>query len=443
MFTLVVNGVRYSMLIGIIATAIACVLGTIVGGVAGFFGGRIDSLLMRIVDALLALPILFLILVFTRFLGSGSWVSVTLIFGLFGWLGISRLVRSLFLTLREEDYIDAARAAGVSSTRIIFRHLLPNSMSPIIVASTLSVAAVIIGEAFVSYLGYRRWPRHPDAGQLLGGSLQFISVGNWWWAFFPGVAIVIIVLGINFMGDGLQTPSIRGRRYERDHRARSSHRRRAARTGVGDVLLDVRDLRTHFKVMDGTVKAVDGVSFTVRRGGRLAIVGESGSRQERDRALDHAAHRQPAGRDRRRARSCSTARPAQADERPDPQDPRREIAMVFQEPMTSLNPVFTIGDQITEAVLLHQEVDKAGAARGRAAGPGGRRHARTPSAASTQYPHQLSGGMRQRVMIAMALACNPKLLIADEPTTALDVTIQRQILELSRASRSGRARRCC
>jgi peptide/nickel transport system permease protein len=203
-FTLVVNGVRYSMLIGIIATAIACVLGTIVGGVAGFFGGRIDSLLMRIVDALLALPILFLILVFTRFLGSGSWVSVTLIFGLFGWLGISRLVRSLFLTLREEDYIDAARAAGVSSTRIIFRHLLPNSMSPIIVASTLSVAAVIIGEAFVSYLGYGVGLDTPTLGNVLGGSLQFISVGNWWWAFFPGAAIVIIVLGINFMGDGLQ-----------------------------------------------------------------------------------------------------------------------------------------------------------------------------------------------------------------------------------------------
>jgi peptide/nickel transport system permease protein len=203
-FTLVINGVRYSMLIGIIATAVSAVLGTIVGGVAGFFGGRIDTLLMRIVDSLLALPILFLILVFTRFLGSGSWVSVTLIFGLFGWLGISRLVRSLFLTLREEDYIDAARAAGVSSTRIIFRHLLPNSMSPIIVASTLSVAAVIIGEAFVSYLGYGVGVDTPTLGNVLGGSLQFISVGNWWWAFFPGAAIVIIVLGINFMGDGLQ-----------------------------------------------------------------------------------------------------------------------------------------------------------------------------------------------------------------------------------------------
>ena len=203
-FALVMNGIRFSLLIGVLATAISVVLGTLVGGAAGFFGGRTDALLMRIVDSLLALPILFLILVFTRFLGSGSWVSVTLIFGLFGWLGISRLVRSVLLQLREEDYVDAARAAGVSSMRIIFRHLLPNSLSPIIVAATLSVASVIIGEAFVSYLGYGVAVTTPTLGNILSGSLEFISVGNWWWAFFPGLAIVIIVLGINFMGDGLQ-----------------------------------------------------------------------------------------------------------------------------------------------------------------------------------------------------------------------------------------------
>jgi len=202
-FTLVVNGIRWSLLIGVIATFISAVLGTLVGGIAGFYGGSIDTVLMRAVDALLALPLLFVILVFTRFLGAGSWVSVTVIFGLFGWLGISRLVRSLMLTLREEDYVDAARAAGVSTPRIIFRHLLPNSLSPIIVASTLSVAAVIIGEAFVSYLGYGVGAATPTLGNILAGSLESVSL-NWWWAFFPGCAIVIIVLGINFMGDGLQ-----------------------------------------------------------------------------------------------------------------------------------------------------------------------------------------------------------------------------------------------
>jgi len=203
-FTLVVNGTRWSLLIAVIATLISAILGTLVGGVAGFNGGRLDSVLMRAVDALLALPLLFVILIFTRFLGSGSWVSVTLIFGVFGWLIVARLVRSLMLSLREEEYVDAARAAGVSTPRIIFRHLLPNALSPIIVVSTLGIASVIIGEAFVSYLGYGVGNDTPTLGNILAGSLQFVSQGNWWWAIFPGTAIVIIVLGINFMGDGLQ-----------------------------------------------------------------------------------------------------------------------------------------------------------------------------------------------------------------------------------------------
>ncbi len=202
--TLVVNGIRFSLLIGVIASGMGAIIGTIVGGVAGYFGGWTDTILMRIVDALLALPLLFVILVFTKFLGSGSWISVTVIFGLFGWLGIARLVRAVILSLREGEYVDAARAAGVSDRRIIFRHLIPNALSPIIVATTLGVAGVIIGEAFVSFLGFGVGQETPTLGNILAGSLGFISQGNWWWAFFPGFAIVIIVLGINFMGDGLR-----------------------------------------------------------------------------------------------------------------------------------------------------------------------------------------------------------------------------------------------
>ncbi len=202
--TLVLNGIRFSLLIGVIASAIGAIIGTIVGGVAGYFGGWTDTILMRIVDALLALPLLFVILVFTKFLGSGSWVSVTLIFGLFGWLGIARLVRAVILSLRESEYVDAARSAGVADRRIIFRHLIPNALSPIIVATTLGVAGVIVSEAFISFLGFGVSEDTPTLGNILAGSLGFISQGNWWWAFFPGFAIVIIVLGINFMGDGLR-----------------------------------------------------------------------------------------------------------------------------------------------------------------------------------------------------------------------------------------------
>jgi peptide/nickel transport system permease protein len=204
--TLVVNGVRTSLLIGLTASAMAAIIGTFAGGLSGFFGGWLDTILMRCVDALLALPLLFVILAFSQFAGGGtaSWYVIAVIFGLFGWLTISRIVRAVILSLREENYVDAARAAGVRDRRIIFRHLIPNSLSPIIVATTLSVAAVIIGEAFVSFLGFGVDPATPTLGNILAGSLGFINQGNWWWALFPGLAIVVIVLGVNFMGDGLR-----------------------------------------------------------------------------------------------------------------------------------------------------------------------------------------------------------------------------------------------
>ena len=184
-FTLVMNGIRFSLLIGIIATAISVILGTIVGGAAGFFGGRTDALLMRIVDSLLALPILFLILVFTpiprlRQLAIGH-----------ADLRAVRLAGDL--PSRAQRAADAARRGlrrcgpgrGRLVERIIFRHLLPNSLSPIIVAATLSVASVIIGEAFVSYLGYGVGVTTPTLGNILSGSLEYISVGNWWWCLLP------------------------------------------------------------------------------------------------------------------------------------------------------------------------------------------------------------------------------------------------------------------
>jgi peptide/nickel transport system permease protein len=203
-FTVVVNGGRLSLIIGVGASLIASVIGAAVGGVAGYFGGRIDNILMRIVDVLLTLPILFVILVASKFLGGGSWVSIILVFALLGWPVLARLVRSLFLTLRSEVFVEAARAVGVGNGRIIFRHILPNALSPLIVATTLSIASVIVTEAFVSYLGFGVDVTQPTWGNALSGAVRFIPLGNWWWPLFPGLAIVLTVLGINFMGDGLR-----------------------------------------------------------------------------------------------------------------------------------------------------------------------------------------------------------------------------------------------
>jgi oligopeptide/dipeptide ABC transporter ATP-binding protein len=208
-------------------------------------------------------------------------------------------------------------------------------------------------------------------------------------------------------------------------------RAEAARRGPSDYLLEVRDLRTYFHVMDGTVRAVDGVSFAIRRGQTLGVVGESGCGKSVTalsimRLLDIPPAEIVSGEILFDGRNLL----AMSDE--EMRHVRgNDVAMIFQEPMTSLNPVFTIGDQIAEAVMLHQKLPRKSAwdkaiESLKAVG------INNPERRVKQYPHEMSGGMRQRVMIAMALSCDPKLLIADEPTTALDVTIQAQILELVR-----------
>lgn len=203
-FRLVVNGARTSLFIGFSSMLIGVIIGTIVGSVAGFLGGFIDNFLMRIVDVMLSLPLLFVILVASRFFGNGNVLLIVVIFGVFSWMGIARLVRSQFLSIREREFVEAARAVGVRDRRIIFRHILPNAFSPIVVSASLIVAGNIIGEAFVSFLGFGVNPTTPTWGNILSNALTFIPLGNWWWPLFPGVAIILTVLAVNFIGDGLR-----------------------------------------------------------------------------------------------------------------------------------------------------------------------------------------------------------------------------------------------
>jgi len=198
---------------------------------------------------------------------------------------------------------------------------------------------------------------------------------------------------------------------------------------MSEPLLEVRDLRTHFRTEDGVVRAVDGVSFDIHPGETLAVVGESGSGKSVTslsilRLVPDPPGRIVAGSIRLRGRDLLALSPAEMRA-----VRGREISMIFQEPMTSLNPVFTCGEQVAEAVQVHDRVSRS-AARARAIEMLELTGIPLAAQRADEYPHQLSGGMRQRVMIAMALACRPSLLIADEPTTALDVTVQAQILEL-------------
>jgi ABC-type dipeptide/oligopeptide/nickel transport system permease subunit len=203
-FAMVINGARISVAIGVFSMIIAGGVGVVVGAVAGYVGGLVDNILMRVVDVFFAIPFLFVILVAARFFGQGQLISLILIFGLLSWPLIARLVRAMFLSLREADFVEAARAVGVSDIRITFRHILPSALGPVIVAMTLIMASNIVLEAFVSFLGFGLTEDQTSWGNALSNAQTVLSQGNWWWAFFPGMAIALTVLAINFIGDGLR-----------------------------------------------------------------------------------------------------------------------------------------------------------------------------------------------------------------------------------------------
>jgi ABC-type dipeptide/oligopeptide/nickel transport system permease subunit len=203
-WVLVANGARLSILIGLSTMFISVTIGTVVGAIAGYFGGRLDGFLMRLVDLFLSIPFLFVVLVAARFFGGGELLPLIVIFGVLFWPGLARLVRALFLTLREQEFVLAARAVGVGDMRIAFRHILPNAMGPIVVTATLTVAQAILTEAFVSYLNFGLKAQDISWGNALADAQSRMSVGNWWWPFFPGIFIALTVIAINFMGDGLR-----------------------------------------------------------------------------------------------------------------------------------------------------------------------------------------------------------------------------------------------
>jgi len=201
---LVIVGSRISVAIGLLTMVIATFIGVTVGAIAGFAGGRVDGLLMRFVDLMLAIPFLFVILVAARFFGGGDPVTLVVIFGLLFWPGLARLVRALFLSLREAEFVQAARAVGVSDTRITFRHILPNALGPIVVSATLIMAGAIVTEAFVSFLNFGIRATDISWGNALANSKGTLLTGNWWWPFFPGMALALTVIAVNFIGDGLR-----------------------------------------------------------------------------------------------------------------------------------------------------------------------------------------------------------------------------------------------
>lgn len=197
-----IHGGRISMLIGITAALLEIVIGVIVGAIAGYYGGLIDSILMRFTEAMLNIPQIFLLIVMSKIVG-GSVLFIILIIGLTSWMYVARIVRAEFLSIKENEFILAAKAIGTPTRQIIFKHILPNSIAPIVVSATLGVANAILSEAYISFLGLGVQPPTPTWGNMLDGSYNYIESAPWLW-IFPGLLIVLTVLSINFVGDGLR-----------------------------------------------------------------------------------------------------------------------------------------------------------------------------------------------------------------------------------------------
>jgi peptide/nickel transport system permease protein len=206
-------GSRISLSVGFVAVAISIFIGILVGAVAGYYGGWTDNILMRFVDTMLCFPTFFLILTVVALLGPGIF-KIMVVIGITSWMGTSRFVRAEFLSLRERDFTQAAKALGVKDLRIIFRHILPNALAPVFVTATLDVATAILVEAGLSFLGFGVQPPAPSWGNILTEGRTYIF-DAWWLTVFPGLAILMTVLSFNLLGEGLRDaidPRLRGRR---------------------------------------------------------------------------------------------------------------------------------------------------------------------------------------------------------------------------------------
>jgi ABC-type dipeptide/oligopeptide/nickel transport system permease subunit len=201
-FSRVLYGTRISMLVGVVAVAISLVIGLFLGALSGFFGGISDAVIMRIADIFFAFPYILGAIVIMTVLGPGV-LNVFIAIGILGWSSVARLFRSSILSIKEKEYIEAARAIGASNSRIIIKHILPNSFAPIVVYSTMNVGTAIIVEAALSFLGLGVQPPTPSWGKMLSESLNYINTAPWL-MFFPGLAILITVLGFVLLGDGLR-----------------------------------------------------------------------------------------------------------------------------------------------------------------------------------------------------------------------------------------------
>lgn len=437
-FSRIVYATQVALQAAFTIVGLALAVSLLLGLTAGYRGKRFDYLVMRAMDAFSSFPPLVFAIAIAAMLGPGlgnTAIAIAVIFV----PGLTRLIRAQTLAVKEETFVEASRAIGTRTHTILRTRVLPNLASPLIVQVTVLLGAALLAEASLSFVGLGVQPPDPSWGQMLRRAYDSIF-SHPWLMVAPGVAIALTVLAWNVIGDGL--------RDSLGHQPVKAPRaiRRGARLGVTSVkkdrapaaeesstaVLSIRDLEIRFATETGAVTVVDGVSFDVEPGEIVGLVGESGCGKSMTSLGVMRLIPSPPGWIERGSVNFDGRDLTSMSAKELRSVRGKDISMIFQDPMSSLNPAFTIGNQLVETLQLHMGLSKA-AAKDRAAELLDMVGISDPKVRLAQYPHQLSGGMRQRVMIAQALACEPRLLIADEPTTALDVTIQAEVLELLRS----------
>ncbi|GAA3977045.1 dipeptide/oligopeptide/nickel ABC transporter permease/ATP-binding protein [Streptomyces marokkonensis] len=445
-FARVVHGARYSLVIGLGATLLALVLGSALGALAATSRKLADESVMRTLDVVMSFPPIALAAVLVAVFGPSVPVIIFTIAFVYS-PSLARVVRANVLEQYGEDYVAAEQVIGARRGYIVARHVAVNCAAPILVFATVMVADSIIFEASLSFIGAGVQDPDPSWGSVLAYGRQILLSGGWWATLFPGLCVLLTVLALNVLSEGLTDAAAspdKSRTGGTDSDENTTVAAPDADTTGVDASLDelaarlaatepavpplsedasellvVRDLSIRFPDRYGDTRVVDGISFTVREGETLGLVGESGcGKSITSLAIMGllARNAEAEGEILYRGRDLLKLSPKERRALMGP-----EIAMVYQDAMSSLNPSVLIGTQLTW--LTSRGGTRTPAELLELVGL-------SPERTLRSYPHELSGGQRQRVLIAMALSRSPRLLIADEPTTALDVTVQAQVVEL-------------
>lgn len=435
----VLYGGQVSLTVAFVSTTIAAVVGILFGLIGAYFRGIFEFITGRLADIVLCFPPILLALLVVTLFGPGVLTLVAVLSILY-FPVFARIVYSEALRVSAMEFVEASRALGTSSGRILFRTILPNISGPIAIQYSLTVAAAITIESGLSFLGLGVVPPAPSWGQMIRGARGFMEQDPLG-IFIPCIALTITILAINLfcdrLRDTLDPKGLTEARRPKTHKVVDGKNLVVGSSST--TVAAVGDLKL---VTDGGEKGpiplIQGVSLELEEGTCTALVGESGS----GKSLSSLALmgllpdiiEQTSGSLTLRRKNGSVLSLNDANERTMETVRGSEIAMIFQDPMTALNPVHKVGQQMVEAIQAHSLITKreAEAKALRLLQVVG---INEPERRFNGYPHQMSGGMRQRVMIAMALTCEPRVLIADEPTTALDVTIQAEIIDLLRKLR--------